>query len=147
MASHESPDRPWREILKQMFVCQRIERNGKGAEVGKGRSSHGKLKERLIHLGREPNGYSALAILRYVYPIHSRLHSFFRFDDDAKLKKRDSEDVSYSKKSVSYLETALNQIGINKEKVAISALSPPLEGYFPIFFSLEIVLYSEGDMP
>lgn len=35
---------------------------------------------------------------------------FFRFDDDAKLKKRDSEDVSYSKKSVSYLETALNQI-------------------------------------
>ena len=93
-----------------MFVCQSIERNGKGAEIGKGRSSPRKLKERLIHLGREPNGYSALAILRYVHPIHSRLHSFFRFDDDAKLKKRDSEDVSYSKKSVSYLETALNQI-------------------------------------
>ena len=77
MASHESPDRPWREILKQMFVCQRIERNGKGTEIGKGRSSHGKLKERLIHFGREPNGYSALAILRYVYSMHSRLHSFF----------------------------------------------------------------------
>lgn len=74
MASHESPDRPWREILKQMFVCQRIERNGKGTEIGKGRSSHGKLKERLIHFGREPNGYSALAILRYIHPIHSRLH-------------------------------------------------------------------------
>ncbi len=55
--------------------------------------------------------------------------------------------MSYSKKSVSYLQETLNQIGINKEKVAISALFPPLEGYFPIFFSLEIVLYSEGDMP
>lgn len=93
-----------------MFVCQSIERNGKGAEIGKGCSSPRKLKECLIHLGREPNGYSALAILRYVHPIHSRLHLSFRFDDDAKLKKRDSEDVSYSKKSVSYLETALNQI-------------------------------------
>ena len=129
MASHESPDRPWREILKQMFVCQRIERNGKGAEIGKGRSSHGKLKERLIHLGREPNGYSALAILRYVYPIHSRLHpSFFRFDDDTKLddgtklKKRDFGDVPYLEKSVSYLQEALNQIGINEEKVAIPTL-------------------------
>ena len=133
MASHESPDRPWREILKQMFVCQRIERNGKGTEIGKGRSSHGKLKERLIHLGREPNGYSALAILRYVYPIHSRLHpSFFRFDDDTKLddgvklKKRDLGDVPYLEKSVSYLQETLNQIGINEEKVAISALFPPL---------------------
>ena len=58
--------------------------------------------------------------------MHSRLHSFFRFDDDAKLKKRDSGDVSYSKKSVSYLQETLNQIGINKEKVAISALPPPL---------------------
>ena len=65
MASHESPDRPWREILKQMFVCQSIERNGKGAEIGKGCSSPGKLKERLIHLGREPNGYSALDTLSY----------------------------------------------------------------------------------
>lgn len=132
MASHESPDRPWREILKQMFVCQRIERNGKGTEIGKGRSSHGKLKERLIHFGREPNGYSALAILRYVYPIHSRLHSFFRFDDDAKLddgvklKKRDLGDVPYLEKSVSYLQETLNQIGINEEKVAIPALFPPL---------------------
>ena len=133
MASHESPDRPWREILKQMFVCQRIERNGKGAEIGKGRSSHGKLKERLIHLGREPNGYSALAILRYIHPIHSRLHpSFFRFDDDTKLddgtklKKRDFGDVPYLEKSVSYLQETLNQIGINEEKVAISALSPSL---------------------
>lgn len=175
MASHESPDRPWREILKQMFVCQRIERNGKGTEIGKGRSSHGKLKERLIHLGREPNGYSALAILRYVYPIHSRLHpSFFRFDDDTKLddgvklKKRDLGDVPYLEKSVSYLQETLNQIGINEEKVAIpalfpvslrisacsraeekvaiSALFPPFEGYFPIFFSLEMTLYSDGDM-
>ena len=131
MASHESPDRPWREILKQMFVCQRIERNGKGTEIGKGRSSHGKLKERLIHLGREPNGYSALAILRYIHPIHSRLHPSFRFDDDTKLddgtklKKRDLEDVPYLEKSVSYLQVTLNQIGINKEKVVISALSPP----------------------
>ena len=133
MASHESPNRPWREILKQMFVCQRIERNGKGAEIGKGRSSHGKLKERLIHLGREPNGYSALAILRHIHPIHSRLHpSFFRFDDDTKLddgtklKKRDFGDVPYLEKSVSYLQETLNQIGINEEKVAISALSPSL---------------------
>ena len=147
MASHESPDRPWREILKQMFVCQRIERNGKGTEIGKGRSSHGKLKERLIHFGREPNGYSALAIFRYVYPIHSRLHPSFRFDDDTKLKKRDLGDVPYLEKSVSYLQETLNQIGINEEKVAISALFPPFEGYFPIFFSLEMVLYSEGDMP
>ena len=126
MASHESPDRPWREILKQMFVCQRIERNGKGAEIGKGRSSHGKLKERLIHLGREPNGYSALAIFRYVHPIRSRLHPSFRFDDDTKLKKRDLGDVPYLEKSVSYLQETLNQIGINEEKVAISALFPPL---------------------
>ena len=147
MASHESPDRPWREILKQMFVCQRIERNGKGTEIGKGRSSHGKLKERLIHFGREPNGYSALAIFRYVYPIHSRLHPSFRFDDDTKLKKRDLGDVPYLEKSVSYLQETLNQIGINEEKVAISALFPPFEGYFPIFFSLEMTLYSEGDMP
>ena len=158
MASHESPDRPWREILKQMFVCQRIERNGKGTEIGKGRSSHGKLKERLIHLGREPNGYSALAILRYVYPIHSRLHpSFFRFDDDTKLddgvklKKRDFGDVSYSKKSVSYLETALNQINTEGGgESRIGSFPSPFSlslSYFPIFFSLEIVLYSEGDMP
>ena len=175
MASYESPNRHWREILKQMFVCQSIERNGKGAEIGKGRSSHGKLKERLIHFGREPNGYSALAILRYVYPIHSRLHSFFRFDDDAKLddgvklKKRDLGDVPYLEKSVSYLQETLNQTGINEEKVAIPALfpvslrisaclraeekvailalPPPFEGYFPIFFSLEMTLYSEGDMP
>ena len=147
MTSHESPDRPWREILKQMFVCQRIERNGKGTEIGKGRSSHGKLKERLIHFGREPNGYSALAIFRYVHPIRSRLHPSFRFDDDTKLKKRDLGDVPYLGKSVSYLQETLNQIGINEEKVAISALFPPFEGYFPIFFSLEMTLYSEGDMP
>ena len=147
MASYESPNRHWREIFKQMFVCQSIERNGKGAEIGKGCSSPRKLKERLIHLGREPNGYSALAILRYVHPIHSRLHPSFRFDDDTKLKKRDWGDVPYLKKSVSYLQKTLNQIGINKKKVAISALFPPFEGYFPIFFSLEMTLYSEGDMP
>ena len=65
----------------------------------------------------------------------------FRFvDDDTKLKKRDWGDVPY-------LQETLNQAGINKEKVAISALSPPFEGYFPIFFSLEMTLYSEGDMP
>ena len=133
MASYEFPNRHWREILKQMFVCQSIDRNGKGAEIGKGRSSPGKLKERLIHFGREPNGYSALAILRYVYPIHSRLHSFFRFDDDAKLKKRDSGDVSYSKKSVSYLETALNQI--NTEGGGESRI-----GSFPSPFSLSLSL-------
>ena len=102
-------------------------------EKGKGGLSHGKLKERLIHFGREPNGYSALAILRYIHPIHSRLHpSFFRFDDDTKLddgvklKKRDFGDVPYLEKSVSYLQETLNQIGINEEKVAISALFPPL---------------------
>ena len=53
MASHESLDRLWREILKQMFVCQRIERNGKGAEIGKGRSSHGKLKENVLSISIE----------------------------------------------------------------------------------------------
>ena len=71
----------------------------------------------------------------------------FRFDDDTKLKKRDWGDVPYLKKSVSYLQETLNQAGINKEKVAISALFPSFEGYFPIFFSLEMTLYSEGDMP
>ena len=55
--------------------------------------------------------------------------------------------MPYLKKSVSYLQETLNQIGINKEKVVISALPPPFEGYFPIFFSLEMTLYSEGDMP
>ena len=56
--------------------------------------------------------------------------------------------MPYLEKSVSYLQETLNQIGINKEKVVISALfPPPLEGYFPIFFSLEMTLYSEGDMP
>ena len=53
------------------------------------------------------------------------------------------------KKSVSYLETALNQINTEGEGRAVSALSLPLLSlsYFPIFFSLEMVLYSEGDMP
>ena len=78
--------------------------------------------------------------------------------------------MPYLEKSVSYLQETLNQIGINEEKVAIPALfpvslrisacsraeekvaisalsSPPFEGYFPIFFSLEMTLYSEGDMP
>jgi len=48
--------------------------------------------------------------------------SFFCFDDGAKLKKRDSGDVSYLKKSVSYLQKALNQINTNKKKAVISAL-------------------------
>ena len=60
----------------------------------------------------------------YVYPIHSRLHPSFRFDDGTKLKKRDFGDVPYLEKSVSYLQETLNQIGINEEKVAISALFP-----------------------
>ena len=57
--------------------------------------------------------------------------------------------MSYSKKSVSYLETALNQINTEGEGEPYW-LFPPLSlslSYFPIFFSLEMVLYSEGDMP
>ena len=53
------------------------------------------------------------------------------------------------KKSVSYLETALNQInteGGGESRIGSFPLSLSLS-YFPIFFSLEIVLYSEGDMP
>ena len=107
-------------------------------------------KNILSLFGRGPDSYSALAILRYVYSMHSRLHSFFRFDDGAKLKKRNSRNVSYLKKkcliSVSYLQDTLNQINMNEEKVVTSALFP-LESYFPIFFSLEMTLYSEGDMP
>ena len=102
-------------------------------------------KNILSLFGRGPDSYSALAILRYVYSMHSRLHSFFRFDDGAKLKKRNSGDVSYLKKSVSYLQDTLNQINMNEEKVVTSALFP-LESYFPIFFSLEMTLYSDGDM-
>ena len=59
--------------------------------------------------------------------------------------------MSYSKKSVSYLETALNQInteGGGESRIGSFPLSLSLSlSYFPIFFSLEIVLYSEGDMP
>ncbi len=46
-------------------------------------------RERLIHFDRGPDGYPS--------------SSFFRFDDGAKLKKRDLGDVSYLEKSVSYL--------------------------------------------
>ena len=90
-----------------------------------------------------PLSLSSVMYTQYI-PIFILL---FRFDDDTKLKKRDWGDVPYLKKSVSYLQKTLNQIGINKKKVAISALFPPFEGYFPIFFSLEMTLYSEGDMP
>ena len=34
---------------------------------------------------------------------------------------------------------------MNEEKVVTSALFP-LESYFPIFLSLEMTLYSDGDM-
>ena len=55
------------------------------------------------------------------------------------------------KKSVSYLETALNQINTEGRESRIGSFpSPSLSlslSYFPIFFSLEMVLYSEGDMP
>ena len=65
-------------------------------------------RERLIHFDRGPDGYPS--------------SSFFRFDDGAKLKKRDSGDVSYLKKSVSYLQKVLNQINTNKKKAVISVL-------------------------
>ena len=59
--------------------------------------------------------------------------------------------MSYSKKSVSYLETALNQINTEGEGEPYWLFPLPLLSlslsYFPIFFSLEMVLYSEGDMP
>ena len=55
------------------------------------------------------------------------------------------------KKSVSYLETALNQINTEGEGEPYWLFPLPLLSlslsYFPIFFSLEMVLYSEGDMP
>ena len=119
-----------------------------------------------------PLSLSSVMYTQYI-PVFILL--FFRFDDDTKLddgvklKKRDLGDVPYLEKSVSYLQEALNQTGINEEKVAIPALfpvslrisagsraegkvailalPPPFEGYFPIFFSLEMTLYSEGDMP
>lgn len=119
-----------------------------------------------------PLSLSSVMYTQYI-PVFILL--FFRFDDDTKLddgvklKKRDFGDVPYLEKSVSYLQEILNQIGINEEKVAIpalfpvslrisagsraegkvaiSALFPPFESYFPIFFSLEMTLYSEGDMP
>ena len=89
-------------------------------------------RERLIHFDRGPDGYPS--------------SSFFRFDDGAKLKKRDLGDVSYLEKSVSYLQKALNQINTKKRK-SYHICSFSLESYFPIFFSLEITLYSEGEMP
>ena len=117
----------------------------------------------------------SLSSVMYTQYIPVFILLFFRFDDDTKLddgvklKKRDFGDVPYLEKSVSYLQETLNQIGINEEKVAIPALfpvslrisagsraegkvailalPPPFEGYFPIFFSLEMTLYSEGDMP
>ena len=54
------------------------------------------------------------------------------------------------KKSVSYLETALNQINTEGRESRIGSFPSPFSlslSYFPIFFSLEMVLYSEGDMP
>ena len=89
-------------------------------------------RERLIHFDRGPDGYPS--------------SSFFRFDDGAKLKKRDSGDVSYLKKSVSYLQKVLNQTNTNKKK-SCHLGSFSRESYFPIFFSLEITLYSEGEIP
>ena len=62
-------------------------------------------RERLIHFDRGPDGYPS--------------SSFFRFDDGAKLKKRDLGDVSYLEKSVSYLQKALNQINTKKRKAII----------------------------
>ena len=43
------------------------------------------------------------------------------------------------------MQDTLNQINMNEEKVVTSALFP-LESYFPIFSSLEMTLYSDGDM-
>ena len=78
-------------------------------EKGKGGALAWKAqRERLIHFDRGPDGYPS--------------SSFFRFDDGAKLKKRDSGDVSYLKKSVSYLQKVLNQTNTNKKKAVISAL-------------------------
>ena len=69
-----------------------------------------------------PLSLSSVMYTQYI-PVFILL--FFRFDDDTKLKKRDFGDVPYLEKSVSYLQETLNQIGINEEKVAIPALSPP----------------------
>ena len=64
-------------------------------------------RERLIHF------VSSISIEG---PMVIPLHLFFRFDDGAKLKKRDLGDVSYLEKSVSYLQKALNQINTKKKK-------------------------------
>ena len=74
-----------------------------------------------------PLSLSSVMYTQYI-PVFILL--FFRFDDDTKLddgvklKKRDLGDVPYLEKSVSYLQEALNQTGINEEKVAIPALFP-----------------------
>jgi len=102
-----------------MFVCQSIERNGKGTEIEKGGSTCGKLKERFIHFGRKPDGYSGLAILRYIYPIHPLHYSSFFVDNGAKLKKMISGDVSYLKKGVSYLETTVIHINTDEKSLYI----------------------------
>ena len=114
-----------------MFVCQSIERNGKGTEIEKVFSTCGKLKERFIHFGRKPDGYSGLAILRYIYPIHPLHSSSFFVDNGAKLKKMISGDVSYLKKGVSYPETLIINKG-NEYKNTGGAFFPILVGKFII---------------
>lgn len=43
------------------------------------------------------------------------------------------------------MQETLNQMNMNEKKVTTSVLFP-LESYFLIFFSLEMTLYSDGDM-
>ena len=89
-------------------------------------------RERLIHFDRGPDGYPS--------------SSFFRFDDGAKLKKRDSGDVSYLKKKCLIFAKGSKSNKYKQEK-SCHLGSFSRESYFPIFFSLEITLYSEGEIP
>ena len=114
-------------------------------EKGRGGISHGELKENALSISIEGPMVIPLSLSSVMYTQCILVFILFRFDDGAKLKKRNSGDVSYLKKSVSYLQDTLNQMNMNQEKVVTSALFP-LESYFPIFFSLEMTLYSDGDM-
>ena len=70
-----------------------------------------------------------------MYTQYIRLHSFFRFDDDAKLKKRDSGDVSYSKKKCFIFGNGFKSDKYRGGGRAVLALSPP-----PLSLSLSELL-------